>query len=76
LDSRHARSEIIEIGTGLTSFASDFTGMRADEFRDPVRELLRQGGTLKCFALGSGCEPGLASKAKTATHWRWKTRAA
>lgn len=57
---QHAQHEIIEIGTGLTSFAKYFTGMRADEFRDPLRQMLKRGVTLKCFALDPDYEPGMA----------------
>lgn len=56
----HAQQEIIEIGTGLASFAKYFTSMRADEFRDPLRQMLKRGITLKCFALDPDYEPGIA----------------
>jgi len=56
----NAKSEIIEIGIGLTSFAQYFTGQKPDEFRDPIRELVRGGVNLKCFALDFTHEPGRA----------------
>lgn len=54
----NAKSEIIEIGIGLTSFAQYFTGQKPDEFRDPIRQLVRAGVNLKCFALDFSHEPG------------------
>jgi class 3 adenylate cyclase len=56
----NAKSEIIEIGIGLTSFAQYFTGQKPEEFRDPIRQLVRTGVNLKCFALDFGHEPGRA----------------
>jgi class 3 adenylate cyclase len=56
----NARSEIIEIGIGLTSFAQYFTGQKPEEFRDPIRQLVRKGVNLRCFALDFGHEPGRA----------------
>ena len=56
----NAKSEIIEIGIGLTSFAQYFTGQKPDEFREPIRNLVRGGVNLKCFALDFGHEPGRA----------------
>lgn len=56
----NAKSEIIEIGIGLTSFAQYFTGQKPEEFRDPIRELVRGGVNLKCFALDFSHEPGRA----------------
>jgi hypothetical protein len=57
---QHAKEEIIEIGAGLTSFAKYINGMRADEFRDPLRDLLKRGVTLKCFAVDPGYEPAMS----------------
>jgi class 3 adenylate cyclase len=54
----NAKSEIIEVGIGLTSFAQYFTGQKPEEFRDPIRQLVRGGVNLKCFALDFGYEPG------------------
>jgi class 3 adenylate cyclase len=56
----NARSEIIEIGIGLTSFAQYFTGQKPEEFRDPIRELIRSGVNLRCYALAPDYEPGVA----------------
>ncbi len=56
----NAKSEIIEIGIGLTSFAQYFTGQKPEEFRDPIRQLVRGGVKLKCFALDPRHEPGRA----------------
>lgn len=56
----NAKSEIIEIGIGLTSFAQYFTGQKPDEFRDPIRRLVRGGVNLKCFALDFDHGPGRA----------------
>lgn len=57
---RNAKSEILEIGIGLTSFAQYFTGQKPDEFRDPIRQMVRGGVDLKCFALDPSYAPGLA----------------
>lgn len=46
-----AKSEVIELGTGLTTFAGYFTNRRPAEFRNHVIELLRRGITFKCLAL-------------------------
>jgi class 3 adenylate cyclase len=46
----NAKSEIIEIGIGLTSFAQYFTGQKPEEFRDPIRQLVRGGVNLKWVA--------------------------
>jgi class 3 adenylate cyclase len=56
----NARSEIIEVGIGLTSFAQYFTGQKPGEFRDPIRQLVRKGVNLRCFALDFDHEPGRA----------------
>ena len=56
---REAKSEIIEVGIGLTSFALYFTGQKPEEFRDPLRKLVRGGVNLKCFALDPTYQPGL-----------------
>lgn len=55
--ARHATTEVIEIGTGLTSFAKYFRGQRPGEFRDHIAELLRNGVTVKCFAVDPTYEP-------------------
>lgn len=57
---RNAKTEIVEIGIGLTSFAQYFKGQRPDEFADPIRELVRSGVNLTCFALDPDYEPGTA----------------
>jgi len=46
-----ANSEVIELGTGLSTFAGYFTNRRPAEFKDHVVELLRRGVTFKCVAL-------------------------
>jgi class 3 adenylate cyclase len=56
----NAKSEIIEIGIGLTSFAQYFTGQKPEEFRDPIRRLVRGGVNFKCFALDFTHGPGRA----------------
>jgi class 3 adenylate cyclase len=55
----NASHEIIEIGIGLTSFAQYFTGQQPDEFRDPIRALVRKGVSLKCYALDPGFQAGV-----------------
>jgi class 3 adenylate cyclase len=57
---RDAKVEIIEIGIGLTSFAQYFTGQKPEEFRDPLRTLIRSGVNLNCFALDQSYEAGRA----------------
>jgi class 3 adenylate cyclase len=56
---RDAKTEIIEIGIGLTSFAQYFTGQKPAEFRDPIRRLVRGGVNLRCFALDTEHQAGL-----------------
>lgn len=56
----NAQDEIIEIGIGLTSFARYFTGQKPEEFRDPIRRLVRRGVDVKCFALDPGHKAGVA----------------
>ena len=46
-----ANFEVIELGTGLTTFAGYFTNRRPAEFKNHVVELLRRGVTFKCVAL-------------------------
>ena len=53
-----ARSEIIELGIGLTTFAQYFVSRKPSEFRDHVWRLLAVGVDLKCFALDTDCEGG------------------
>ena len=55
-----AQREIIEIGIGLTSFAQYFEGQKPEEFRDPIRQLVRGGVNLSCFALSPEYRPGMA----------------
>lgn len=57
---RYAKTEIVEIGIGLTSFAQYFTGQSPEEFRDPIRQLVRGGVELNCFALNPSYGPGQA----------------
>jgi class 3 adenylate cyclase len=57
---RLAREEVIEIGTGLTSFAKYFTGQKPGEFRDHLREFFKRGVSLHCYALDPTYEPGVA----------------
>jgi class 3 adenylate cyclase len=57
---RNAKREILEIGIGLTSFAQYFTGQKPEEFQEPIRQLVRSGVTLRCFALDPAYEPGVA----------------
>jgi class 3 adenylate cyclase len=45
-----AETEVVEIGTGLTAFAKYFTGQKPAEWRSPVRELLRRGVFVRCYA--------------------------
>ena len=57
---RNAKSEIVEIGIGLTSFSNYFTGQKPDEFQEPIRRLVRGGVNLQCYAMDLTYEPGLA----------------
>jgi len=52
---QNAKREIIELGTGLTTFTGYFTNRRPAEFKDYVVELLRQGVTFKCMLLDPDC---------------------
>jgi class 3 adenylate cyclase len=55
-----ARSEIIEIGIGLTSFARYFTEERPEQFRDPLREHIKRGVNLRCFMADPEYRPAAA----------------
>lgn len=57
---RNAKTEIVEMGIGLTSFAKYFEGQKPEEFRDPIRSLVRAGVDLRCFVLDEQHEPGRA----------------
>lgn len=52
---QNAKYEIIELGTGLTTFTGYFTNRRPAEFKDHVVKLLRQGVTFKCMLLDPDC---------------------
>jgi class 3 adenylate cyclase len=52
-----AEQEVIEIGTGLTSFAKYFTGQKPEEFQDHIGNLLRRGVTVKCYAVNPEYDP-------------------
>ena len=52
---KDAKSEIIELGTGLTTFTGYFTNRRPAEFKDHVAKLLKQGVTFKCVLLDPDC---------------------
>ena len=52
---QNAKREIIELGTGLTTFSGYFTSRRPAEFKDHVVKLLRQGVTFKCALLDPDC---------------------
>lgn len=53
-----AQTEILEIGIGLTSFARYFTGQKPDEFQRPIRELIKNGVAVRCYALDLSYVPG------------------
>jgi class 3 adenylate cyclase len=65
---RNANNEIIEVGIGLTSFAQYFEGQKPNEFRDPIRQLIRGGVDLKCFALDPTYEAGTTWLAEQAAY--------
>ncbi len=46
-----AEDEIIEFGIGLSTFTSYFTGLNPGLWREPVRDLLARGVSLRCYAL-------------------------
>lgn len=46
-----AQHEIVELGTGLTTFASYFDQTNPGLFRDPVFATLARGVAMRCFAL-------------------------
>lgn len=48
---QNVTSEVIELGTGLTTFSGYFTSRRPAEFKNHVIELLKRGVTFKCLAL-------------------------
>lgn len=49
--ARQARKQIKEFGTGLTAFATYFTGHRNEEFKDHIKRLLERGVNLDCYGL-------------------------
>lgn len=55
-----ARSEIVEIGIGLTSFARYFTEERPEQFRDPLRAHVRRGVNVKCFMVDPEYSPAIS----------------
>ncbi len=55
--ARNAKSEVLEIGTGLTAFAKSFTGQRPGEFQDHIAALVRRGVSVKCYAVDPHYEP-------------------
>jgi len=59
-----AQSEVLEIGTGLTAFAKYFTGQKPKEFRNHIRDLLKRGVTVKCYALDPGYKPAASCLAE------------
>jgi len=46
-----ARTEIIEIGSGIREFTRYFNSRSPSEFKDPVKKLLTKGVALRCFAV-------------------------
>ena len=52
---QNARYEIIELGTGLTTFTGYFTNRRPAEFKDHIIKLLQQSVTFKCMLLDPDC---------------------
>jgi class 3 adenylate cyclase len=48
---KSARTEVIEIGASLRTFANYFTGRPSGEFRDYVIDLLQNGVRFKCYVL-------------------------
>jgi hypothetical protein len=52
-----AESEIVEVGTGLTSFAKYFTGQKPNEWRTHIRNLIRRGVSVKCYAVHPNYQP-------------------
>ena len=48
---KSAKTEIIELGIGLRTFANYFTGRPSGEFRAHIIELLRIGVRFKCYLL-------------------------
>jgi class 3 adenylate cyclase len=47
----YAESEVIEFGTGLTTFASYFTNLSPAVWKGPVMDMLGRGVALRCYAL-------------------------
>lgn len=52
---QNATHEIIEVGTGLTTFTGYFTNRRPAEFKDHVVKLIQQSVTFKCMLLDPDC---------------------
>lgn len=50
-----ATREVIEFGTGLTTFTNYFTNLNPELWRWPVRDLLARGVTLRCYAMDPDC---------------------
>jgi hypothetical protein len=51
-----ARSEVIEIGVALTTFADYFHAFDAKLFKDPVRRALQRGVSFKCVTIDPDSE--------------------
>jgi class 3 adenylate cyclase len=47
----YAERDVIEFGTGLTTFAGYFTSLNPDVWKNPVRDMLARGVNLRCYAL-------------------------
>ncbi|MGO8677892.1 MAG: adenylate/guanylate cyclase domain-containing protein [Limisphaerales bacterium] len=58
--ARQAERELIEVGTGLTSFAKYFKGQKPSDFRNHIEELLRRGVTVMCYAVDPTYGPARA----------------
>jgi hypothetical protein len=50
----YATQEVIEFGTGLTTFVSYFDSLGPSEWRNPVVEMLQRGVDIRCFVLDPG----------------------
>ena len=46
-----AKKDVIEIGSGIRQFSQYFTKRNHSQFREPIKELLKKGVNIRCFAV-------------------------
>lgn len=53
-----AEHEVLELGTGITTFASYFVSLAPSIFKEPVFEAIRRGVAVSCYALDPDSSAG------------------